>query len=246
MSRRILVVLSLGTLMAVAGIASAQEYEKLFDTWWLPLVHDWTQQLHEPEGAEFRKIEVPEGEDIFWEIGGDRPPRWTEILLSPSSETATTSVGIDYRSHFELQDDGEKLLIRDADTHGFPIAIYRRVEETAVMDTIVGEWDFSGGRLTIVEVPYAPSLDLFILHEDVPIVDIAQGAYIVEEISDGVIKAETFGVLDSFYILFDPTDDERMWLTTEEEGPDIEPWIDYSGLDVAYLNKLDQRPIESR
>ncbi len=238
-------VLLVALLVVVPSSVGAESYAALFDTWWLPLVHDWTQQLHEPEGAEFRRVEVPEARDIFWEKGGGSFS-WTELQLRRSEDTLSTSLRGGNDNYIEVLQGGLELSIRRAGNDGFPIATYQRVDESTETDTIAGEWDFRGRPLTIVEVPWVSSLDLFILHEEVPVVDIPRGTYIIERVSDGVMKAETFDLLDPFYILFDPTDDERLWLTTEEEGPEIEPWVDYRGLDVAYLYRLDESRFKGR
>ena len=244
--RRLRVVLLIALLVAVPSSVGAERYEALFDTWWLPLVHDWTQQLHEPKGAEFRRVEVPVDRDVFWEKGSGGSFPWTELQLWRAEDELSTSVRGGNDNYFELLGGGRELFLRRAGEDGFPIATYQRVDESSRTDTIAGEWDFRGRPLTIVEVPRVSSLDVFILHEEVPIVDIPRGAYIIERVSGGVMKAETFGLLDPFYILFDRTDDERLWLTTEEEGPAIEPWVDYRGLDVAYLHRLDESRIEGR
>ncbi len=241
-----LVVLSMWFLLASAGIVLGDEYEDLFDSHWLPLVHDWTQQLHEPRGAAFRQVSVPQDRSIYWEYSEGNIV-WSEIQLRRRSDGRSQNIRRGDEEILELISDGTRLFVRAVEEeNGFPIATYQRIQPTDRPESIAGGWDFRGRPLTIVEVPYASTIEVFVLYEDVPVVDIPRGAYIVERVADGVIQAQTFGVFEPFYILFDPTDAERLWLTTEKDGPDIEPWVDRSGLTVAYLRKLDSSRIQDR
>ena len=242
--RRLRAVLLIALLVAVPSVG-AERYEALFDTWWLPLVHDWTQQLHEPEGAEFRRVQVLDDRNAYWHVGRNDS---TDIFMRDPETESALSVRWGSESIWELRDNGAQIFRYDP-IDGFPLAIYYRQAETddRSKDLLEGEWSYHNREPRwLVRVDATTPLDVFILHEEVPIVDIPRGTYIIERVSAGVMKAETFGLLEPFYILFDPTDDERLWLTTAEEGPDIEPWVDYRGLDVAYLHRLDESRIEGR